>query len=48
MSSCLAAEDTVARIGRALRPGGRLMMCVDSLVLGLARLAAQQRWAELA
>jgi hypothetical protein len=24
------------------------MMCVDSLVLGLARLAAQQRWAELA
>jgi hypothetical protein len=48
MSSCLATEDTLARIGRALRPGGRLMMCVDSLVLGLARLAEQQRWAELA
>jgi hypothetical protein len=24
------------------------MICVDSLVLGLARLAEQQRWAELA
>lgn len=48
MSSCLAAEDTLAKIAAALRPGGRLMMCVDSLVLGLARLAEQQRWAELA
>jgi SAM-dependent methyltransferase len=33
---------------RVLRPGGRLLLCVDSLVLGLARLAEQGRWAELA
>jgi SAM-dependent methyltransferase len=48
LSFSLLAEDTVADIARALRPGGRLLLCVDSLVLGLARLAEQGRWAELA
>ena len=31
-----------------LRPAGRLLIAVDSLVAGLARLADQGRWAELA
>ena len=31
-----------------LRPGGRLLLVVESLALGLARLADQGRWAELA
>ena len=31
-----------------LRPGGRLLLVVDSLVTGLARLADLGRWAELA
>ena len=44
----LAAEETVADIARILRPGGRLLVCVESLVLGLSRLAEQGRWAELA
>jgi SAM-dependent methyltransferase len=48
LSFSLLAEETVKNIARALRPGGRLMLCVDSLVLGLARLAEQGRWAELA
>lgn len=44
----LAAEETVAEIARVLQPGGRLLLCVESLVLGLSRLADQGRWAELA
>lgn len=48
LSFSLLAEDTVAEMTRALRPGGRLLLCVDSLLLGLARLAEQGRWAELA
>lgn len=48
LSMCLAAEDTVEHLCRVLRPGGRLLLVVDSLVLGLARLADQGRWAELA
>lgn len=48
LSLCLAAEVAVADIVRVLRPGGRLLLCVDSLVLGLSRLAEQGRWAELA
>jgi SAM-dependent methyltransferase len=44
----LAAEETVADIARVLRPGGHLLVCVESLVLGLSRLAEQGRWAELA
>ena len=45
---CLAAEVAVEQLRRVLRPGGRLLLAVDSLVLGLARLADQGRWAELA
>jgi SAM-dependent methyltransferase len=48
LSLCLATEATVAEFRRVLRPGGRLLLVVDSLVLGLARLADQGRWAELA
>lgn len=48
LSMCLAAEITLEHLCRVLRPGGRLLLVVDSLVLGLARLAEQGRWAELA
>ncbi len=48
LSLCLAAELTVEELLRVLRPGGRLLLVVDSLLLGLARLAEQERWAELA
>lgn len=48
LSMCLAAEVTVDELRRVLRPGGRLLLVVESLLLGLARLADQGRWAELA
>lgn len=48
LSMCLAAEVTIEHLCRVLRPGGRLLLVVDSLALGLARLADQGRWAELA
>ena len=48
LSFCLAAEMTLADIARVLRPGGRLLLCVDSLLLGLSTLADRGRWAELA
>ena len=48
LSEHLAAEHTFAQLHRVLAPGGRLFLCVDSLVLGLARLAEQHRWAQLA
>jgi SAM-dependent methyltransferase len=48
LSLTLIAEDTLAEFCRVLRPGGRLLLVVESLVLGLARLADQGRWAELA
>jgi hypothetical protein len=48
LSMCLAAEVTVEQLMRVLRPGGRLLLVVESLLLGLARLADQGRWAELA
>src|SRR3954454_15260217 len=48
LSMCLAAEVTVEELLRVLRPGGRLLLVVESLLLGLARLADQGRWAELA
>ncbi len=48
LSACLAAEDTVYDIARILRPGGRLLASADSLVHGLASLAEQHRWPELA
>jgi SAM-dependent methyltransferase len=48
LSAAPAAELTLEHIFRVLRPGGRLLLSVDSLVAGLARLADQGRWAELA
>jgi len=48
LSLCLAAEVAVEGLLRVLRPGGQLLLVVDSLLLGLARLADQERWAELA
>lgn len=48
LSLCLATEVTVEQLVRVLRPGGRLLLVVESLMLGLARLAEQGRWAELA
>ena len=48
LSMCLATEVTVEQLHRVLRPGGRLLLVVESLMLGLARLAEQGRWAELA
>lgn len=48
LSSALAAELTLERLCAALRPGGRMLLCVDSLVAGLAHLAETGRWAELA
>lgn len=48
LSEALAAEITVDDLHRILRPGGRVLLCVESLVSGLARLADQGCWAELA
>jgi hypothetical protein len=48
LSSALVAEVTLDELHRVLRPGGGLLLCVDSLVSGLSRLADQGRWAELA
>ncbi|MGH3391214.1 MAG: class I SAM-dependent methyltransferase, partial [Actinomadura sp.] len=47
LSRHLATESTIADIARALRPGGRLLLSVDSLVLGMASLAEQNYWAHL-
>ncbi len=44
LSLRLAAEDLVAEIARVLRPGGRVLACVDSLTFGMAVLAEQHRW----
>jgi len=47
LSRHLMAEDVAAEITRVLRPGGQLLACVDSLVLGMSILAEQHHWAEL-
>ncbi len=47
LSAHLMAEDIAAEISRVLRPGGQLLACVDSLVLGMSILAEQHHWAEL-
>jgi hypothetical protein len=47
LSRQLVAEDLAAEIARVLRPGGELLACVDSLVLGMAILAEQHQWAHL-
>jgi hypothetical protein len=48
LSLTLAAESLVAEISRVLRPSGRVLACVDSLVFGMAVLAEHQHWPELA
>jgi len=47
LSTHLAAEAMIAEIVRVMRPGGGVLACVDSLVLGMAALADQHRWAHL-
>ena len=47
LSVHLAAEMMIAEIARVLRPAGRVIACVDSLVLGMAVLADQHHWAHL-
>jgi hypothetical protein len=47
LSVHLAAETMIAEIARILRPAGRVLACVDSLVLGMAVLAQQNHWAHL-
>ena len=47
LSVHLAAEAVIAEIARVLRPAGRVIACVDSLVLGMAVLADQHHWAHL-
>jgi SAM-dependent methyltransferase len=48
LSRTLAAESLVGEIARVLRPGGRVLACVDSLTYGMAVLAEQHRWPNLA
>ena len=47
LSTHLAAETMIAEMARVLRPDGRVLACVDSLVLGMAVLADQHHWAHL-
>ncbi len=47
LSVQLAAETMVAEIARVLRPGGKVLASVDSLVLGMSVLAGQHHWAHL-
>jgi SAM-dependent methyltransferase len=47
LSRHLVTEATVGEIARVLRPGGRVLLCVDSLTLGMAVLAEQDCWAHL-
>jgi SAM-dependent methyltransferase len=47
LSRQLMSEDLAAEIARVLRPGGRLLASVDSLVFGMAMLAEQRHWAHL-
>ncbi|GLZ05480.1 hypothetical protein Acsp03_29460 [Actinomadura sp. NBRC 104412] len=47
LSRHLVTEAAVAEIARVLRPGGRVLLSVDSLTLGMALLAEQNYWAHL-
>ncbi|MFC3997243.1 class I SAM-dependent methyltransferase [Nocardiopsis sediminis] len=47
LSRHLATEASLTEIARVLRPGGRTLLCVDSVVLGMALLAEQDCWPEL-
>jgi hypothetical protein len=48
LSTHLGAEALIADVARVLRPGGRVLASVDSLVLGMAVLAGQCHWPHLA
>ncbi|MFF4774991.1 class I SAM-dependent methyltransferase [Microtetraspora fusca] len=43
----IMAESVIGDVARVLKPGGRTLVCVDSLVLGMAILAEQNYWAHL-
>ncbi|MGI5492347.1 class I SAM-dependent methyltransferase [Microtetraspora malaysiensis] len=43
----IMAESVIEDVARVLKPGGRTLVCVDSLVLGMAILAEQNYWAHL-
>jgi SAM-dependent methyltransferase len=43
----IMAESVIADAARVLKPGGRMLISVDSLVLGMAILAEQNFWAHL-
>jgi len=47
LSRRLAAEELVGEIARVLRPGGRVLACVDSLTFGMGVLAEQHCWPHL-
>jgi hypothetical protein len=47
LSTHLGAEALIADVARVLRPGGRVLASVDSLVLGMAVLAGQRHWPHL-
>ena len=47
LSRHLVTEVAVAEIARVLRPGGRVLLSVDSLTLGMAVLAERNCWAHL-
>lgn len=47
LSASLATEATVSHLRRVLRPGGRLLLQVDSRLMGMAQLAQQHCWAQL-
>lgn len=47
LSRHLATEASLGEIARVLRPGGQVLLCVDSVVLGMALLAEQDCWPEL-
>jgi len=48
LSRNLAAESMVSEIARVLRPGGRVFACVDNQTRGMAALAQQNAWPNLA
>jgi SAM-dependent methyltransferase len=48
LSDAPAAELTLEDLARVLRPGGRMLLCVDSLLSGLSKLADLGQWAALA
>lgn len=47
LSQHLVTETLLGEVARVLKPGGRALLCVDSVVLGMALLAEQDCWPEL-